>query len=381
MKASGQLRVRVRVGLAMPPKPPIGTLRQALMLARLLRLDSFLVWDHLEDLFPRALWNKETAWLARDGESPHQFLDYQTTLGSLAARAGRVRLGVAVTEPIRRHPIVIAQAMLSLAHLTRQAPVLGIGAGERANIEPFGLSFEGAVGRLEEALQVIRLCLDHDDDRPLNFAGTHYRLADAYFDLTAPTGRKPRIWLGAHGPRMLRLTGQYGDGWYPTGALTPEQYQAKLGVIQEAARAAGRDPSRIMPTFQATVVAAPTEGEARALLDHPMIRYLGLLLPASAWAVSGHEHPFGGEFRGYVDILPEAYSETELRAAMAAVPVDDLAATGLIWGTLDQIVARLGDYVEAGMRYIVPQLPALAISRRDALFQVKLLNTIRRTFR
>lgn len=372
---------RVRVGLAMPPKPPIGTLRQALTLARLLRLDSLLIWDHFEDFFPRSLWNRSTSWLARGGESPHQFFDYQTALGSLAPRAGRVRLGVAVTEPIRRHPVVIAQAMLTLAHLTQRAPILGIGAGERANIEPYGLSVEGAVGRLEEALQVIRLCLDHDDDRPLNFAGAHYRLDDAHFDLTAPAGRRPRIWLGAHGPRMLRLTGQYGDGWYPTGALTPEHYRAKLQVIQEAARAAGRDPSRITPTFQATILAAPTERAARRLLDHPTIRFLALLLPAATWTERGFSHPYGDDYRGYFDLLPESRSEAEVRAALAAVPIQELADVGLIWGTTDRITQRLHDYVDAGMRYVVPQLPGMMVSRRDALFNVGVLHTVAREFR
>lgn len=374
-------RPRVRVGLAMPPKPPFGTVRQALTLARLLRLDSFMVWDHLEDLFPAALWNEETTWTARGSASPHQFLEYATVLGALAPRAGRVRLGVAVTDPIRRHPAVLAQAAVTLAHLTRRTPILGLGAGERTSLDPYGLNVDRPVSRLEEALQVIRLCLDQGGQQPLSFAGAYYQLDRANFDFQAPPGRTPRLWLGAHGPRMLRLTGQYGDGWYPTGALTPEQYAAKLGTIQAAARAAGRDPDRITPAFQATLLAAPTGDEARAMFDHPMIRYLALLLPASTWAERGHVHPFGGNFQGYVEILPETYGEAELRAALAAVPVADLADAGLIWGTPDQIVRRLHDYVDSGLRYIVPQLPGLMISRRAAMYNVRLLHTISREFR
>jgi phthiodiolone/phenolphthiodiolone dimycocerosates ketoreductase len=371
---------RIRFGVAFPPKPAFGTMRQALLLARALRLDSFLIWDHLEDLFPGALWTPETTWLAKENESPHQFFDFQTALGALASSAGRVRLGVAVTEPIRRHPVVIAQAMLTLAHVTKRAPILGIGAGERANVEPIGLSMESAVGRLEEALQVIRICFEQGGHGPLTFNGSRYQLDGARFDLQAPPGRTPRIWVGAHGPRMLRLTGQYGDGWYPTGAMSPGDYASKLRVIQDAARAAGRDPERIMPAFQATMLAAPTEREARALLDHPMIRYLGLLLSARDWAAVGHRHPFGDDHRGYVDILPENYAETELRAAIASVPAQELADTGLIWGTPERIVATMREYVDAGVRYIVPQLPGLSISGRDALFQVRTLNTIRRAF-
>jgi phthiodiolone/phenolphthiodiolone dimycocerosates ketoreductase len=370
---------KVRVGLAFPPRPPFGTPRQALNLCRLLRLDSFLVWDHIEDFFPKFLWTPETTWIAKEGESPHQFFEFQTILGSLAPRAGRVRLGVAVTEPIRRHPVVIAQSMLTLAHVTNRTPILGIGAGERANTEPYGLDMDRAVSRLEEALQVIRLCFSGGS--PLGFTGEHFTLDQASFDLNAPPGRVPRIWIGGIGPRMLRLTGTYGDGWYPVGTLTPEEYQTKLSLIHNAARATGRDPARIMPALQPVIVAAPTERGARELLDHPMIRYLGLLLPATAWEDRGYSHPFGRDFRGYFDLLPEQYSSAEMRAAVAAVPVSDLVDVGVIWGTPDRIVRRLHDYVDAGIRYIVPQLPALAVSRRAALYQVKLLHTIAREFR
>lgn len=65
-------------------------------------------------------------------------------LGHLASRAGRLRLGVGVTEAVRRNPVVLAQAMITLAHLTKRAPILGLGSGERENTVPYGLSLDGA---------------------------------------------------------------------------------------------------------------------------------------------------------------------------------------------------------------------------------------------
>ena len=105
-------------------------------------------------------------------------------LGYLASRVGRMRLGVGVTEPIRRHPVLIAQAMMTLSHLTKRAPILGIGAGERMNIDPYGLDSSEPVTRLEEALQIIRLCLSARG--PITFSGKHYRLDRATMDLKAP---------------------------------------------------------------------------------------------------------------------------------------------------------------------------------------------------
>ena len=94
----------------------------------------------------------------RPALDPHEHFDYQALLGYLAGRTRHLRLGVGVAEPIRRHPVLIAQTMLTVAQMTKTAPILGIGAGERMNIDPYGLDFSHPVGRLEEALQIIRLC-------------------------------------------------------------------------------------------------------------------------------------------------------------------------------------------------------------------------------
>jgi phthiodiolone/phenolphthiodiolone dimycocerosates ketoreductase len=366
---------RIAVGFSAAPKPPLAGLRQSLRLTRLLRLDSFMVWDHLQDIVPSALWDRRLSWMVGRSASPHECFDFQTILGDLAGRAGAVRLGVGVTEPIRRHPVVIAQAMVTLAHLTRRPPILGIGAGERENTEPYGLDFARPVDRLEEALRVIRLCFEARG--PLDFAGEHFRLDQAIFDLKPPRGRTPEIWIGGGGPRLLRLTGQYGDGWYPVGFFTPAEYATKLAAIHAHARAAGRDPAAITPSLQAYLVVAPSEREARAMLDTKLIRFFGLLIPAEHWRKLGLTHPFGEGFRGYVDFLPERYTRPELEDAVAAVPAE-LADAGVIYGTPAQVIARLRAYSEAGLRHVVPQLMSAAVSRRAALYGLYALRVISR---
>lgn len=60
---------------------------------------------------------------------------------------------------------------------------------------------------------------------------------------------------------------------------------------------------------------------------------------------------------------------------MAAVPAE-LLDVGVIRGTPAQVVARLRDYGEAGMRHVVPQLISAAVSRRAALHSVHALQFI-----
>jgi phthiodiolone/phenolphthiodiolone dimycocerosates ketoreductase len=310
--------------------------------------------------------------------SPDAYFDYQVLVGHLARRIGRMQLAVGVTEPVRRHPVLLAQAFLTLAHLTKRAPILGIGPGERENTEPYGFDFSRPVSVLEEALQVIRLCFESDG--PIDFSGEHFRLDGALMDLSAPPGRTPEIWLAAHGPRMLRMTGRYGDGWYPALPMTVDEYAGKLAVIRRAAREAGRNPAAIVPGYQAVFVVGRTDVAARRLLEAKPIRLLALLAPDELWRRHGSGHPLGEGFRGLVDFVPSRYSRAELEAAMAAVPIDVLS-DAVLWGTPQRIETALGEFMEAGMRHVVLVPASGLVSRRDAVFAVRALARLARRLR
>ncbi len=369
---------RMSIGLCLPTAPPLGLNRVLVSVARLSRLDSVWAVDHWQGLIPTALWGQTFRWASTLSESPHALFDYQVLLGSLAKSAGRLRIGVGVTDPIRRHPVLIAQAMLTLAHLTRRRPVLGIGAGERENIAPYGLDFSEPVGRLEEALQIIRLCFSHQG--PIDFCGKYYQLDHAVMDLRAPEGKTPEIWIGGQGPRMLRLTGQYGDGWYPTAIGSPEEYAAKLQLIRDAAQEAGRDPQAITPALIQFLVVAPTEREAREMLDTKFGRVFALQIAAAAWRKVGAQHPFGEHFRGYVDWVPEQYERKTLEEALAAVP-PELIGYGLLWGTPEQIAGKLRAFGEVGVRHVGLFPISMIVSRRTAIYGLWAIRKIARLLR
>jgi phthiodiolone/phenolphthiodiolone dimycocerosates ketoreductase len=356
----------MEIGMYVVAKPPLGTVEALVGGAQGMQLDSVFIWDHLQDFFPSAVWDEEFSWLAGEGASPHEWFEYQTLLGYLAAKFPDMRLGVGVTEPLRRHPMILAQAALTLAHLSRRPPILGLGSGERVGAAPCGLDFSCTVSRLEEALLIIRRCFATQG--PFDFAGEHFQLQGAVVDLPAPEGRTPEIWIAAHGPRMLRLTGQYGDGWYPVLVASPEDYAARLDVVRTVARETGRDPEAITPAMHPPIVVAPTEEEARAMLDTRAIRFFGLLLPAEIWGLFGVPHPFGERFRGFVDIMPETYDRQAVDAAIEAVPREMIES--LIWGTPDKVVATLREFGEAGLRHVVPLLASAVVSPEAAAYSV-----------
>jgi phthiodiolone/phenolphthiodiolone dimycocerosates ketoreductase len=366
---------RFTMGLTVGTQPPIRRVHTMLRLARPAGFDVAWTVDHFQGFYPTVLWDRDLSWAANPDGTPHAYFDYQTLLGHLASRAGKLRLAVGVTEPIRRHPMLIAQAFLTLSHLTQRAPILGIGAGERENIEPYGLSFERPVARLEDALAVIRGAFAAHG--PFTHHGPFYRFDDALMDLRPASGRRPEIWIAAHGPRMLRLTGEYGDGWYPTLPMGPADYEGKLRTIRAAAAAAGRKPEGITPGWQAFVVIGRTERSARAMLATRAIRFSALLTDAAMWRRVGAVHPLGNDYRGMVDFIPERYTRAELDAAIEAVPVEALAEVAL-WGTPAQLKAGLGEFREAGLRHLVIQPASALISKTDAVYSLAAMVRIAR---
>lgn len=366
---------RVSVGLSVGTQPPLRRIGLLLRVARTAGFDAAWTVDHFQGFFPRAIWDKDFSFLAKPESSPHAYFDYQTLLGHLAARAGRIQLAVGVTEPIRRHPVLLAQAAMSLAHMVRRPPILGLGSGEAENVTPYGLDFDRPVARLEEALQIIRLCFESRN--PIDFDGEFYRLVGAVMDLVPPPERTPRIWIASHKPRMLALTGKYGDGWYPTLPYTPQTYGESLDVIKGAARSGGRDPDAIVPGWQSLVVLGKSQADARALLDSRPMRFTALLAPHDVWRAHNAVHPLGADFRGMIDFVPQRYSRAELEAAMLKVPVDLIAET-VLWGTLDLVHVQLRDFVDAGLRHVVLQPISAMVSKSDAVFSLRAMVTLQR---
>ncbi|GAY17154.1 LLM class flavin-dependent oxidoreductase [Mycobacterium sp. shizuoka-1] len=366
----------VSVGLQIGTQPPLTALRAFLAGARVMRLDSVMVIDHFQNVFPTSIWDRDLTWLAAHRSTPHEFFDYQVLLGHLASRIGSLRLGVGVTEPIRRHPLVIAQAMMTLSHLTKSAPILGIGAGERMNLDPYGLDPSEPVARLEEALHIIRHCFSGSG--PITFSGKHFKLDRATMDLKPARGRTPQIWVAGHGRRMLGLTGRYGDGWYPATVASPAEYATKLEVVRVAARNAGRDPASITPALHRFLVVGRSESEVRAMLGTKSIRALGLMAPADVWRQAGVEHPFGAHFNPLVDFVPDHYDRRTMDDAIDAVPTEVLTEGPLLWGTPERIVGRLHEFHSAGLRHVVLAPVSGLISKRAALYSLRATGMIAR---
>lgn len=368
----------IPVGVQLLGRPPAGL---PLAVGRILDAagaDSLWAIDHWMGLAPLDLWNPERFAAARVIRNPEESFDPFAYLGALSQKTRRARLGTAVTESIRRHPVEIAQSALTLHHVSGGRFVLGIGAGERENVEPYGLSFRGQVSRLEEALYLIRLLWK--EPGYVSYEGRFFQVDRGVMGLGPYRGTFPPIWVAAHGPRSLRLAGRYGDGWLPTHQMEPDGYAEHLAQIRTAAADAGRPFDRFTASYELRVLLADSHEEAHRLLDSPALRLGALIIPASVWSAVGATHPFGDAYRGVVDWIPSRVDPEHVLKLMDDVPLE-VIHRAIDHGTWREIVGRVLSYRAAGLRHVVLAgvTPLVNPKRAPAYFRdaIRLIRALR----
>jgi phthiodiolone/phenolphthiodiolone dimycocerosates ketoreductase len=340
--------VRVKLGVPGQIMPPAA---RAIDLARRAEADGFdSVWwpCHLMGWHPDSVWTPDLTPLAETQASPHVYLEPLAMMAAVGAATERIAVGVAVTDLIRRHPAMLAQAALTADHLSGGRAILGLGTGERLNVTPYGLAWDRPVGRLEEGIRVMRLLWGADG--PVDFEGRFFTLRRAVLGLGPLDGRAPPVWIAAHAPRMLRITGTLGDGWLPT-KMDPEDYRARLGAIEDAGRDAGR-PGAVEPGMLAYVLAAPDEATLAELCARPLVRLLCVLLPPAVFERFGGSAPLGAGAAGFHEFIPTTVERAEAERIVAAIP-PDVVRYYTFHGDAERIAAQVREYARAGLRHLV----------------------------
>jgi alkanesulfonate monooxygenase SsuD/methylene tetrahydromethanopterin reductase-like flavin-dependent oxidoreductase (luciferase family) len=202
-------------------------------------------------------------------DHPYQrrFLDTWTLISTLVPVTKQIRFFPDVANLPLRPPAMLAKAAASLDVLSGGRIEMGLGAGAfwEAVVAMGGprRSPGEAVRATGEAIKVMRLVWS--EERSLRFDGEFYSLRGMR------PGPRPvheiGIWVGAYGPRMLRLIGRLADGWVPSlGYSSPKKLPEMQERIDEAAAEAGRELGEIRRAYN---VGGRIGEEHRGLLDGP----------------------------------------------------------------------------------------------------------------
>jgi len=313
--------------------------------------DSVLIDDHL-------LYGTEAA------AAPEPF----TTLAAIAAGTRRIRVGIAVTDLVRRHPAIIAQTLATLSNQFPKRVFLGLGAGDPMNQTPFGFSAAHRVGRLEEGLKIIRQLWNSGIEKPQNFKGRFFTLNNAYLQASQEKQSVPPIYLAAFGPRMLRLAGEMADGWMPH-CHTPATYKMDLDTIIGSAHNAGRDFGAFRFAYYTLSSISRNRAEADRNVLGPAKYFLALIPEALKKIDPSANHP--GRIWEKIP-YPKEQRET-IRKIAAEIPERDAYYT-VIHGTADDCIEQIEDYRKAGCKeFMLTFVPKGGLwSTEDLLSQIRL---------
>jgi probable F420-dependent oxidoreductase len=184
-------------------------------------------------------------------------LDPLIALSFLAGVTREIRLATGIIILPQRNPLVLAKQVASLDVLSGGRLLLGLGVGYlEPEFRALGVPLADRGARSDEYLDAMRhLWADESpafDGRYVSFTGV-----DAYPRPLQPEG--PPVIIGGHTPPAFRRAVGRGHGWYGF-ALTPEQTQAALDGLREAAerveRPDGLGPLSITVTPRGDIDAA-----------------------------------------------------------------------------------------------------------------------------
>jgi len=227
-------------------------------------------------------------------------------LAVAAERTRHIRLGTGVVSLPYHHPLMVADRIVLLDHLTRGRINFGVGPGGHiTDARMLGIPPELLRPRMAEALDVIVRLLT--DPTPLTVETEWFSLTDAVLQLRPYQRPYPPIAVTSmESPAGMQLAGRHGTGvlslTVAKGPRGPIDLEAQWSVAEEEAAKAGRQVDRAEWRLSLPVHLAETRREA---LDDARAGAAAYLLDY-AEAITGRPRPVPGPADRIVDQMVEA---------------------------------------------------------------------------
>ena len=244
--------------------------------------------------------------------------------------SGGLTTGISVSPVALRTPISLAMSGGTLSALTGGRFILGIGAGgiyRASGRRAFALPRVSALEVMRDYVTTVRGLVAGES---VTYEGSIVKLRGVRLGIDPPP-RTP-VYLGALGPRMLRLSGELADG-VALNWCTPEQVAWSRERIAEGARSAGRDPADVKLAEYIRVCVDEDAGAARRALAKAAMGYaLGPPGATERGRALGYRAHF--ERMGFAEALEELDRMRDRGAS-----TDELADA-----LPDQLLSRVGYY-------------------------------------
>lgn len=164
-------------------------------------------------------------------DSQSLFRELFVTLGMIGGSTGKPMLGPTVTNPLTRHPAVMASGLATIQEVSGGRAFLGIATGDSA-IYNLGERPRGLAG-LREYIAALR-CLFRGENTEFAGKPVHTRWIGGLDQPEVP------IYIAAEGPKTLELAGEIADGVFCGMGFSTDVATLTLSRIAAGAERAGR---------------------------------------------------------------------------------------------------------------------------------------------
>jgi F420-dependent oxidoreductase-like protein len=273
--------------------------------------------------------------------------DAVTPLAYLAARTRHIKLGTSIMQSGTRSPALIAMTALTLAALSDDRFLLGLGTSGPQVIEGWhGVRYRPAVTRLRETVEIVRMAVRGER---VVYRGKVYELplpdGEGRALKAAAASRDVPIYLATLGPRSLEMTGAIADGWLAS-AFMPDHAEAFFAPMRRGAEAAGR-------SFDAI----DRHGGGVVAFGDDLDRLIAPRKPGFAFeigAMGSRDRNFykeAYERQGYAEVVQqvqELWLDRRRDEAAALIP-DEFVLRANLLGTEEMVKQRIRVYRDAGV--------------------------------
>ena len=275
--------------------------------------------------------------------------DAPSLLGYLAARTETMLLGSAIIQVGTRSPVTIAQTAMSLAQLSGDRFLLGLGVSGPQIMEGLhGVEFAHPLARMRETVQIVRSVFTGEK---VSFSGSQYRIP-----LPGGQGRPMRVslppvsvpvYLATLSPKMLELTGEIADGWLGT-SFVPEGASAYFTHLDAGLARAGRTRADLDICQGAEINFVDEAGLSDVLASRK--KELAFSLGGMGSAASNfYNNAYSRQ--GWADVAAQVRERWQSgdRDGAAGLVTDEMVLATTLIGTEDMVRARLKVWRDTGV--------------------------------
>ena len=257
-----------------------------------------------------------------------------------------IRVASAVTNPVTRHPSVLASAAQTVSEIAPGRAQIWIGRGySSANV--IGIP-PATVRQMRDSVIMMKELM----------AGSQVDFGSTLSRMRHGGGVTTPVYIAATGPRVMKVAGEVADGAVLMTGIHPNAVAEARELIADGAKSTGRNPNDIETIFTCTTIIRDNLKEAREvarplavqrLMESTHVRWL----KAAGLDFSDLELP-----RGLWDLYPDvphAEDWEKAKELCAFLPDDALAqlcdTMGLI-GSPEYCAERIQQAEKAGLEHL-----------------------------